>query len=288
MTDPTDDTPSAEAIDRLRDLGAALTEEASVYVESAPDLLTTIVPTGYHHSVLNLSQYDYLRPTPRRVHGRAVVTDTASWLAYFGKYGGETSEVYGDVIRSTVTALLNAPADRDGPAWGDHRAVLQLQHSTAWDVWVGLNDTWVTQDTFAEHIEARTPDLVQPDAATMLELAQSFHATTGVEFQSGSRLHDGQRRFSYLETVEGKAGNRGQIDIPTSIELLLQVWRGVGIQVPVTARFRFRAGRDGLKLGIVLDRIDDVLDAAWSSLLGELTGQLRVPVLAGQAPDYAG
>lgn len=281
-------------IDNARTLlnaGAAAAQPLLLSVDTVnlPDLLVGVVPDGYRISsedvAARLAGY---RPAPRRVTGTAVVTGTASWLAYFGKHGSGYSEVYGDVERSTVTAILNAPAASDAPAWGDHRVVLQLAHSAAWNAWIENNGRFMGQTEFAEHIEDRTPDLVRPDAATMLEVAQSIQATTGVQFEVSSKLHDGQRRFQYLESVEGRAGNRGELDIPTEIQIRVQVWRGVAIAVPMTARFRFRASRDGLKLSYVLDRLEDVEDAAWQALLGELTETLPVPVLAGSAPSYAG
>lgn len=268
-------------------LAAGAVELREVAVDGAtPDAVYAVVPEGYQLKLTDLTDLRAHAPAPRRVVGTAVVTDAVSWLAYFDKYGDENSEVFGDVTTSTVTGILNAPGAEDLPAWGDHRVALQLRHSASWDAWIALNGQMLNQTAFAEHLEDRTPDLVEPDAATMLELAQSFQATTGVQFESRSRLHDGQRQFTYLETTEGSAGNRGQIDIPTSIKIQVPVWRGVGIVVPMTARFRFRTSREGLQLGYVLDRLDDVLDAAWASLLGDLTADLTLPVLAGKAPTY--
>jgi uncharacterized protein YfdQ (DUF2303 family) len=280
--------PTATAHQTLLDAGTALAEtlELTAGSQATPDLLTAVVPAGYQISSLDVAAIIRKHEgAPRRVRGTATVTDTASWLAYYSKHGTTASEVFGDVQASTVTAILNAPEAQD-PAWGDHRAVLQLQHSAAWTAWTSHDGQWLAQSTFAEHLEDRTPDLVEPDAASMLELAQSFHATTGVKFESSSRLADGQRRFTYLETVEGKAGQRGELSIPTQIRIQVPVWRGVAIVVPMTARFRYRVQPEGLRLGYVLDRLEDVLDAAWSSLLGELTDTLPVPVLAGQAPRY--
>jgi uncharacterized protein YfdQ (DUF2303 family) len=272
--------------------GAAAVEPVEHRAEiDPPDLLTAIVPDGYRIDSFNVANaLAPYREAPSRVRGTAVLTDTLSWLAYFGKHGTDTSEVYGDVKASSVTAILNAPeatGSLDRAAWGDHRAVLQLEHAPAWLAWRKLDGQLVSQEQFAEHLEDRSPDLRTPDAATMLELAQSFQATKGVQFESGSALASGQRRLQYLESIEGKAGNRGQLDIPAQIRIQVQVWRGVAIAVPMTARFRFRIGREGLRLAYVLDQVDDVLDAAWSSLLGELTDALPVPVLAGKAPSYA-
>ena len=284
MTDPTPAIATSTAVQQLLDAGAISTTE--LYADSTTaDAVLAVVPTDYQLKVADLTNLRASAPAPRRTTGTATVTDTASFLAYFGKHSTEDSEVFGDVTNSTVVAILNAPGE-DVPAWGDHRVVLQLKHSAAWQAWISQNGLWLSQTDFAEHLEDRTPDLVQPDASTMLELAQSFQATTGVQFESGSQLHSGQRRFTYLETVEGKAGNRGQIDIPTSIKIMVPVWRGVDIVVPMTARFRFRTGQQGLKLGFVLDRLDDVLDAAWESLLAELTATITIPVLSGKAPSY--
>jgi hypothetical protein len=74
--------------------------------------------------------------------------------------------------------------------------------------------------------------------------------------------------------------------IPTQLDLQLQVWRGVDIAVPVTARFRYRPQATGLKVSVVLDRVEDVLDAAWTALLEKVGEGIPVPVLAGRAPRY--
>ena len=274
----------------LLDAGTAAAELDRYYAdsESEADVITAIVPTGYQLASLDIaSKLNQHRATPRRVRGTITLTDGISWLQYFTKHGGDHSEVYGDVHASTVTAILNAPTGPAAPAWGDHRAILTLEHTDGWNAWTSADGAFMGQETFAEHIEARTPDLVEPDAATMLELAQTFQATKGVNFESGTRLTNGQRRFTYAETIEGRAGQRGQIDVPTEISIRVQVWRGVSIAVPMTARFRYRISPQGLLLGYVLDRLDDVLDAAWGSLLGDLTAELPVPVLAGKAPTYA-
>lgn len=294
----TNDIPAADAASTLLAAGAASAQVTGYDADAqgVPHVVTVVVPAGYEIRTVDVAKaLAPHRVIPRRVRGTATVTDTASWLAYFGKHGSTNSEVFGDVAAGTVTAVLNAPETEtpdDGdpyvvPAWGDHRVVLKLQTSPAWDAWRALDGKLLTQTQFAEHVEDRAPDFRTPTAADMLEVAQTIKQTTGVTFESSQRLRDGQTRFQYLETTEAKAGQRGQLEVPSSFLLHLQPWRGVGIVVPVTARLRTRTTRDGLALGYVLDRIDDVLDDAWEALLGELTDTLPVPVLAGVAPDYA-
>lgn len=240
-----------------------------------------------------LTTFDQLRARPRRVRGTVQLADVRSWRDYFTKHHTPTSEVYADVDRASITAVLDAPAEAtastdERPGWGQHRAVLQLQASPSWKAWREHDGKFFGQVEMAEHIEARSPDLVRPDAATMLEIAQSIKATTGGQFESGSSLHSGARTLRYIENIEGRAGQRGDLEIPTEIELRLQPWRGVPIVVPVTARFRYRISHGTLLLGYLLDRIEDVQDAAWASLVEELGDGLGFPVLAGTAPSYAG
>jgi uncharacterized protein YfdQ (DUF2303 family) len=283
------DTTTAVRADTLRDmlaLGAVHTEPFYGDAATAADAMVSVVPDGYTVQVTDLSPYKVEPPAPRRIKGTITVTDMVSWLAYFAKYRTDDAEIFGDVRTARITALLNAPTP-GMPAYGDHRAVLQLSHSAAWLAWVTNHGKLLTQTAFAEHLEDRSPDLREPDAASMLEIASSIKATKGLDFESGSTLHDGSRRFTYREKMEAKAGTRGQLEIPTEIKILVQVWRGVEIYVPMTARFRYRVTAEGLNLAYILDRLEDTLDAAWADLLRTLTDALPVTVLAGPAPSYA-
>ena len=45
----------------------------------------------------------------------------------------------------------------------------------------------------------------------------TFNPRPSASFESGSKLQSGQRKFTYLETIEGRAGSRGELSVPTSI-----------------------------------------------------------------------
>lgn len=294
MTDPTTD---ATAVVELLAAGAAQIDPTAHTVADGaiPDVLTAIVPAGYRLDDLDLSKYDHLRDRPRRLMGTATLHQPISWLAYVARHAGPGTEVFADVTEDRVTAVLDGPESTPGssrPGWGQHRAVLDLTPSDAWRAWTNVHDRWLTQDAMAEHLEARTPDLVEPDAATMLEIAQTIKATTGVKFESRSVLHNGERQLRYVESIDGQAGQRGDLTIPQQLTLRLQPWRGADLAVPVTARFRYRINGGQLALGVVLDRITEVKDAAWAALVDELVGglandEITAPVLAGQPPTYA-
>ncbi|MFJ2292142.1 DUF2303 family protein [Streptomyces sp. NPDC087894] len=203
---------------------------------------------------------------PPRKTGTTTVRDVDSFLAYFDKHGDESTEVYADVEMRTITAVLDAHA-ADAPRWSRHRLELRLRPTSAWSAWIHADNKLMSQAAFAEFIEDNLVDLVEPDSATMLELAQSFEATTSAEFQSSQRLDSGQRRFSYVEDVQAKAGHKGDIVIPATLTLALRPFEGCE-PYKVVARFRYRLDRQKgeLQLGFKIERPEDTLTSAFNDI----------------------
>jgi uncharacterized protein YfdQ (DUF2303 family) len=217
---------------------------------------------------------------PKRKTGTTTVRDVASFAAYWAKHHSDASEVYAGRDGLKVTAVLDAHS-ADTPNWGGHRLVLQLQHTTAYTAWREASGREMDQETFANFLEDNRVDIHQPPAAEMLEVAQSIQATSNVEFQSGHRLADGQRRIGYVETNTARAGTKGELGIPAEIVLGLFVFKGATQADAFTARFRHRIAGGQLKLMFKLDRPDDVVDAAFAGVVAEVGEQCAATVLVG-------
>jgi len=54
----------------------------------------------------------------------------------------------------------------------------------------------MSQDDFAEHVEVGLDDIAEPDAADVLEMAQTFHAKSQSTFRQATRLASARRSFS--------------------------------------------------------------------------------------------
>lgn len=245
------------------------------------------VELGKYHVILAGGQLqridltgDQYQPLPARKAGTVSVYDVPSFLAYFKKHGDENSEVYADVQARTVTAVLDAHAVH-GPRWGKHRLVLALRPTTAWTTWTNRDGDLMSQGDFAHFIADNLTDLIEPAAATMLEIAESFQATTKASFESSTRLASGGRKFAYSEDTDAKAGHKGDLTIPDTMRLALRPFEG-SAPYDVTARFRYRLDKTELRLGFKLERPDDVLAAAFSNLRNEIDGDIEQPVLSGK------
>lgn len=227
---------------------------------------------------LDLTGEQY-RDAPTRKTGTYTFRDAASFLAYWGKHSDEDSEIYADVEQLRITAVLDAHTP-DGPRFGQHRAHLSLRHTPAWEQWIRQSGRLMDQEPFANFLEDHLPELVTPDAATMLEVAQSIQAATKGEFQSGTRLTSGERKFVYTETIAAKAGQKGELTIPEVFVIGVRPFEGADAWT-LNARFRYRLNGGGLQLGYKLERADDVLREAFAAIVKQVDDQVTVPVLNG-------
>ncbi|GAA2946526.1 MULTISPECIES: DUF2303 family protein [Streptomyces] len=218
---------------------------------------------------------------PPRKTGTTVVRDVDSFMAYFDKHGNDDSEVYADVERRTITAVLDAHTAKNA-RWGSHRLELRLRETSAWRAWLSMDGQLVPQAAFAEFVEDNLVDLVEPTAATMLELAESFEVTTSAEFQSSQRLDSGARKFSYVEEQTGKAGHKGDITIPATLTLALRPFEG-SEPYKVIARFKYRLdkAKGELRLGFKIERPADTLTAAFEDIRTLIDSDVPMAVLNG-------
>lgn len=241
-------------------------------------------PTGMEIQTIDLSRY---LDRPRRKAGTVTTHNALSFLSYFEKHADAASELWADEPNAALVGVLDAhearnpttqePVDPgiDGARWGVHRVSLHLKKTREWIAWTSKDNTWMSQEEFAEFLEEHAQSIVNPVAATMLELAQNFQATTGARFSGGTRLDNGQRTFSYVETVDGRAGVNGQLDIPARIGLAIEVFETQDARHEIGARFRYRIGAQGLRLGYILDTPEDTARAAYREVLAAVEAGLE-------------
>lgn len=275
MTMP--ETRDAEAIiDVAREAG--LREATPIEVDAA----TLYVTAGrthdgaIRHEVLDLESY---LPRPKAKAGTVGLYAPASFVAYVNRHGGDGTTLWADVQAARIVAVID-DHETEHPGWGQHRATLALRHPPAWSRWMGRSGKLGTQTEFAEHIEDSLPEIVEPDGASMLELAQTFHASGSTAFRSHKRLASGAVEFTYEQTSEARAGERGQMEVPQRFTVALAPFEGLD-PFKVEARLRYRI-RDGeLRIGYVLDRPDEVLRAAFVEIVETVGRETGCEVFMG-------
>lgn len=223
---------------------------------------------------------------PRRKTGTVSFYEDDSFSRYLLKHAVEgVSEMYADVALRRIVGLVNGHAFFEA-GWGDHRAVLALRHTPDWQHWAPKSGSLMGQVEFAEHIEDGIDQIITPPGAEMLELAQSFHASTGVVFRSSRRLDNGETQLVYQESVSASAGRSGEIQIPQEFELALVPFEGREAY-KVRARLRYRIVDGQLRIGYTLVRPEDVIRSAFDDIIASVESATSNAVFRALEPTRA-
>lgn len=259
---------------------AAYAQQALAPKQVEPGSIYLVATADGRVDTINLTGPEHTGQLQRKA-GTTTVRDALSFLTYWDKHHDDASEVYADSDRLTVTAVLDAH-QADGARWAQHRLHLALRETAAWKQWLHNDGQLLDQETFAEFLEDHPPELLEPSAAEMLEIAQSFQAAQKVDFQSATRLTSGQRQFQYVETTTAKAGQKGQLSVPEVFTIGLVPFEG-SEGYRLTARLRHRIGQNGLRLGYKLERPDEIRKTAFADVVKAIGEQIDAPVMNGTA-----
>lgn len=224
-----------------------------------------VVPEGASVEVVDVDREKRL-DHPRRKRGTVELVQAASLIAYVSDHDEKDgrTRLFADVRGQRVVAVLNGPNAE--PGWGDHKAILTLTTTPEWRRWTARDGAIGGQVEFAEHIEDCLDDIVEPPGADLLELAQTFEATTSAQFRTGARLDNGRRQLVYVEEIDAKAGQGGEITVPADFLISVAPIEGAD-PVVIKARLRYRVNGGQLKIGYILHRPDVVLREAFDNVV---------------------
>jgi uncharacterized protein YfdQ (DUF2303 family) len=230
-----------------------------------------------------LVELDLTDDEPARKAGVVSVVDVASFAAYYAKHSDIDSEVFADLDRATITAVLDANKN-EGPRWQQHRLVLVMQLTEPWKTWTEHDRQFMAQQVFAEFLEDNFRD-VDPagpvKAADLLTAAQMFEATIKVDYGSASRLTTGAVTVKRIETVEQNTSRKGYLEYPEEVDLLIKPYTDADDE-PISARLRHRTPADGLKLGYFLNQPERVRREAVEAVVAKTAAAIARPIMLGR------
>lgn len=268
-------TTSSEGVAEIVEVATRATTPAQLH---PGNMYAWMSPTGQIQSI-DLTG-DAHRDTPRHKAGTITVLDLPSFVRYWNKHHDEASELYIEHDQMRITAVLDADlATSDvepewAARWGKHRLVLQAKPTDAWLDWNRKDRRELGQREFAEWIEDHLGDIREPNAAVMLEIAQTFQTQTKVKFASATALSSGDRRLNWEETSEASAGATGNLKVPAEFTLGLQPFEWSDA-FPLTARFRYRVEGGQLRVTYLLNDPNRIVRLALNDLVDDLEHALN-------------
>ncbi len=237
-----------------------------------------VIPDDYKvHSLERLQYTDYAE-VPHRKKGDVRLQEPKSFIEYWNLFHDEDSRIFGDLDGLWVKAVLDYHrAGTKPPRWGQHTVTLGVKPSDEWNTWIGHNGKKREQVDFAEFIEDNTPDIIDPSAATMLEVARTLSAKNDVEFASGIRLDNGQVKLTYKEEIKGSYGT-GDVEVPERFTIRIPVFNGTA-PVEIVARLRYRLNGGRIAFWYDLLRPTAILRAGFQKVIDQIEEATKSVVL---------
>ena len=248
------DRTEAESIAKL------VSDAIAPRLEQIDNVQYLILKDGATRTLESLQQY------PRRKRATACFIEPEGFIQYLLAHQEPGTIITGDVTEKSGTfrAIIDYPhAGEQGlPKWGEHVAALQLQITPEWARWIENDTKSKAQSEFAEFLEDNACDIVEPSGADLLEVASTLEAAKGVNFRSATRLANGQHQLRYEETLDARAGQSGQMQVPETFTIEISPFVGTP-RTKIRARLRYRIDQGRLTFHYRLMQPHLVILAAW-------------------------
>lgn len=234
-----------------------------------------VLPEGYHGE-----RIDPLNPP--RIKQTVIVHDLDSFVAYVNRFKTDDTRIFAQpgFLNNGVSQVM-AVIDYHGaarPDHGGHTVTYSLRYSEQWLRWTNACRTELKQAAFAELIEEARADIVDPNAAVLLDIVRVFKASKKVEFDSVVYQPNGDVKLGYDERTEQK-GSSGPL--PETMHVGIPVYfRGTGYKVPVFVRYKVGAGSVGFSLKI--DRADVIEDTAFTEVVKKISEATSIDAYLGR------
>lgn len=249
------------------------------------------IPVGFngaHFAVLSdvQAEADRRAPGPQRRRGTATFTELQSFIAHVNRFKDPHSLIFADAAAVRLIAVLNYhPGGSEGARWNDHRSVYTCPLSEPWKLWTKNDGVEMTQDAFADFLEANERDIAgprgapgddgMPQPAAVLDLARNLVIHSRGEFQRTINPTTGEATLICKEEHE-KSSTR----IPKAFLLGIQVFEE-GEYYRVEARIRFRMDEGRPRFSYILYQPQLAVRDAFHAVRVRAKGETVLDVLAG-------
>lgn len=222
--------------------------------------------------------FEHLLTKPaRRATNRALQT-IDSFNEYLKRFKKPDSSIY--VKRESAGFVIIADIDHRSEtelAWDDHKVSVSLQYSEALSRWLGNSKRTLSQEDFADLLEERSREITSPDAAEILELAQSLHITRNLSVKSLVRANRANNTIAFNQEQSLKGGD-GTVDLPTKFTIHLEAFARHRTMATFDVLLRPRVREDKPVFVYELQNVEETIEVALDSILHGIGSQTALPI----------
>jgi uncharacterized protein YfdQ (DUF2303 family) len=241
-----------------------------------------LVPAGFADKEIS-DPHGLKLSTPRYIHQAVTVQALDSLVEYVNVFKTPNTMLFADIMANSITALIDYHG-RDQKAQNvAHRVTMALPYSEEWKLWTSIDGKMMGQLEFARFLEENHPDIAQPNAAELIEMARDLHAARNIKFTKVVRTDSDNENFTAEDTTTlGSRSSGGGIELPRQFTVRIPVYFGEEA-IDMSAFLRWKVGDEGMQLGIKLWRPEHVRQAMFKQIVVGAAEQTTLTAVFGKA-----
>lgn len=251
-------------------------------VKSADKREFLIIPSGFTEKEVS-DPHGLKLATPRYISQRIEVQALDSLVDYVNTFKTPNTMLFADIRASAITALIDYHAADQKAANVAHQVTMALPYSEEWKLWTSIDGKMMGQLEFARFLEENHPDIAQPNAAELIEMARDLHAARNIKFTKVVRTDSDNENFTAEDTTTlGSRSTGNSVELPRQFTVRIPIYFD---QQPfdMSAFLRWKVGDDGMTLGIKLWRPEHVRQAEFKQIVVGAAERTTLTAVFGKA-----
>lgn len=230
----------------------------------------TVLPPDY-----SVHDLEHLQPAPNRIRQSITLTEVQDFVTYCNRFATKDTMGFHNWRNRSASAALDYHAP-GAPSHCSHRANFKARRDNRWDRWRAKDGDSMSQSAFARFLEVRAHEIVEPDAATVIETCLNLQRVKKVSWRSSVHLPSGLRQLAFVEEDE----TRGEVRVPETFKIEVPIFEGTEPSI-LMARLRTHISDGGiLSMCYEFDDVDEIERQAFELLLVEIRAGVKFPMLA--------
>lgn len=295
----------SEAQTRRGDAAAiieAVQEGGEFHEHTLSEMTIGVLPKD--KKVISLKQYiDEYAKRPDRREGVAQLESLGSLIDHANRFKDVNSALFATTVPPTLTTVFDYHEQGEPEAtarFRKHRGVYRFPYSEEWETWNRVAEYSMSQEAFAELLEDRIDDIVDPSTpsdeskefvkrlgltlagpAKLLTLSRGLSIKVDSKVSAYTNPSSGRGSITWEEEHSDEEGDA--LEIPGGFFLGIPVFKhGEMYSVPV--RLRYRVRQKQVAWILKLHRIDAVFRDAFERACKDAQAKTELPLFFG-APE---
>lgn len=250
-------------------------------------VIKTVNCNGIDHVLIppncELKSMEHLMPAPVRIKCHPKFGDIASFKSYIEEFQVEGSRIFVDEDKLRFVTVFDFHT-KEGPAWGDHSASMQLEQSHEWLRFKSYDGKALKPADFAELLEDNLQYVNADDLSggDLLTMAQSFKIQLKGEVNIDETLHAGLKTLLIKDdsVVSGQRSNGKEVSFPEKLTFALRIYKNQE-RFPISVFLRYRKADSKLVFFIKIPDTDDIEEQAFDRVIEKVKSETGLPTLKG-------